>query len=50
LVHIIVNESFSVATISELDDIRISCEAAMRDWNPSIIMDILFIKDPKLAG
>jgi predicted Co/Zn/Cd cation transporter (cation efflux family) len=50
LVHIIVNESFSVATISELDDIRIGCEAAMRDWNPSIIMDILFIKDPKLAG
>ncbi|MBU3003578.1 cation diffusion facilitator family transporter [Paraglaciecola arctica] len=50
LVHIIVNESFSVATISELDDIRISCESAMREWNPSIIMDILFITDPKLAG
>jgi predicted Co/Zn/Cd cation transporter (cation efflux family) len=50
LVHIIVDESFSVATISELDDIRIKCEAAMREWDPSIIMDILFIKDPKLAG
>jgi cation diffusion facilitator family transporter len=50
LVHIIVAESFSVATISELDDIRISCETAMREWNPSILMDILFIKDPKLAG
>lgn len=50
LVHIIVDESFSVATISELDDIRISCEAAMREWDPSIIMDILFIKDPRLAG
>ena len=50
LVHIIVAESFSVATISELDDIRISCEAAMREWDASIIMDILFIKDPKLAG
>jgi cation diffusion facilitator family transporter len=50
LVHIIVDELFSVVTISELDDIRISCEAAMREWNPSIIMDILFIKDPSLAG
>lgn len=50
LVHIIVDESFSVATISELDDIRKSCEAAMREWDPSIIMDILFIKDPALAG
>jgi cation diffusion facilitator family transporter len=50
LVHIIVAESFSVATISDLDDIRKSCEAAMREWNPSILMDILFIKDPKLAG
>lgn len=50
LVHIIVDGSFSVATISELDDIRISCEAAMLEWNPSILMDILFIQDPKLAG
>ena len=50
LVHIIVAESFSVATISELDDIRKVCEAAMREWNPSIIMDILFITDPSLAG
>ena len=50
LVHIIVAESFSVATISELDDIRINCETAMREWNPSILMDILFIQDPKLAG
>lgn len=49
LVHIIVAESFSVATISELDDIRKRCETAMREWNPSILMDILFIKDPKLA-
>lgn len=50
LVHIIVNESFSVTTISELDDIRKSCEAAMREWDPSILMDILFIQDPSLAG
>lgn len=49
LVHIIVAESFSIATISELDDIRLKCEAGMREWDPSIIMDILFIKDPDLA-
>nr|WP_136249576.1 cation transporter [Ningiella ruwaisensis] len=49
LVHIIVDDAFSVATISELDDIRLKCEAEMREWNPSIIMDILFIQDPELA-
>ncbi len=49
LVHIIVDESFSVATVRELDDIRKKSEAAMREWNPSILMDILFICDPKLA-
>ncbi|GAA0854972.1 cation diffusion facilitator family transporter [Aliiglaciecola litoralis] len=49
LVHIIVDESFSVATVRELDSIRKKSEAAMREWNPSIIMDILFICDPELA-
>ncbi|WP_414828530.1 cation diffusion facilitator family transporter [Alteromonas sp. H39] len=49
LVHIIVDESFSVATINELDDIRKKCESEMREWDPSIIMDILFIRDPELA-
>ncbi|MBT0587289.1 cation diffusion facilitator family transporter [Alteromonas oceanisediminis] len=49
LVHIIVDDSFSIATISELDDIRLKCEADMRQWDPSIIMDILFITKPELA-
>ena len=49
LVHIIVDKSFSVATISELDDIRIASETAMRQWDPAIIMDILFIANPALA-
>jgi hypothetical protein len=31
IIHIIVDVSFSVATISELDDICISYEAAMRE-------------------
>ena len=49
LVHIIVDDAFSIATISDLDEIRLKCEAEMREWDPSIIMDILFIKDPELA-
>ncbi|WP_371195996.1 cation diffusion facilitator family transporter [Glaciecola sp. SC05] len=49
LVHIIVDESYGLTTITELDDIRKETEAAMREWNPSILMDILFICDPKLA-
>jgi predicted Co/Zn/Cd cation transporter (cation efflux family) len=49
LVHIIVDESFGLTTISELDEIRKSSEASMRQWNPSIMMDILFICDPDLA-
>ncbi|MCW8106939.1 cation diffusion facilitator family transporter [Alteromonas ponticola] len=49
LVHIIVDKSFSVATISELDAIRKDCERDLREWDPSIMMDILFIQDPKLA-
>ena len=49
LVHVIVNESFGLTTISELDDIRKSSEAVMREWDPAIMMDILFIRDPDLA-
>ena len=49
LVHIIVDDAFSIATIRELDEIRLKCEAEMREWDPAIIMDILFIKDPELA-
>lgn len=49
LVHIIVDESFGKVTVRELDTIRKDCEAIMREWNPSILMDILFICDPDLA-
>jgi cation diffusion facilitator family transporter len=49
LVHIIVDESFGLTTITELDNIRKQSESAMREWNPSIMMDILFICDPDLA-
>jgi cation diffusion facilitator family transporter len=49
LVHIIVDESFGLTTITELDTIRKVSEKAMREWNPSIYMDILFICDPDLA-
>lgn len=49
LVHIIVDGSFGVTTVRELDAIRKVTEKTMREWNPSILMDILFISDPKLA-
>lgn len=49
LVHIVVDDAFSFSTINDLDDIRIQCETEMREWDPAIIMDILFIKDPDLA-
>lgn len=49
LVHIIVNDSFKFATVSELDDIRLKCERDLKEWDSSIIMDILFIRDPELA-
>ena len=49
LVHIVVDDAFSIATIADLDVIRLNCEAEMREWDPAIIMDILFIKDPELA-
>jgi cation diffusion facilitator family transporter len=49
LVHIIVDESFDITTVRELDTIRKATEKTMQEWNPSILMDILFICDPKLA-
>jgi len=49
LVHIIVHKSFGAITVQELDNIRKQSESTMREWNPSIIMDILFICDPDLA-
>ncbi|WP_100657973.1 cation diffusion facilitator family transporter [Alteromonas flava] len=49
LVHIIVSDAFSIATIAELDAIRLRCEKEMCEWDPAILMDILFIKNPVLA-
>jgi len=49
LVHIIVAPAFTIKTIAELDAIRKSCEGEMQAWNPAILMDILFVSDPKLA-
>lgn len=49
LVHIIVDRTFGTVTITELDTIRKASEATMREWNPAILMDIMFICDPALA-
>lgn len=50
LVHIVVSEEFDLESIEQLDDIRQSSELTLRQWNPDILMDILFIKNPALAG
>jgi predicted Co/Zn/Cd cation transporter (cation efflux family) len=50
LVHIVVSESFGHQTIKQLDEIRRSSEQEMRQWNPAVIMDMLFVNDPRLAG
>jgi len=49
LVHVVVSESFGHETIIQLDDIRRNSEQAMKQWNPAIVMDMLFVKDPLLA-
>lgn len=50
LVHVIVGEDFAVSDIAELDSIRRQCESRLKDWNPQIIMDMLFVRDRALAG
>lgn len=49
LVHVVVGEAFSIRTIAELDAIRRASEAALVAWNPQIVMDMLFVRDEKLA-
>ena len=50
LVHVVVAEDFVVNGISELDAIRKASEAALKEWDPSILLDMLFIRDIQLAG
>ena len=49
LVHIVVSESFSDDTIIQVDEIRRNSEKMMKDWNPAILMDMIFVKDPSFA-
>lgn len=49
LVHVVVSESFGHETIIQLDAIRRNSKLVMKQWNPAIIMDMLFVKDPLLA-
>ena len=50
LVHVVVGERFVVKDIAELDSIRKHCETSLKIWNPQILMDMLFVRDPQLAG
>ncbi|MFT6771674.1 MAG: cation diffusion facilitator family transporter [Congregibacter sp.] len=49
LVHIVVSDSFTRETISQLDDIRRHSQKEMQRWSPAIVMDILFVRDRQLA-
>ena len=50
LVHVVVAENFLVANIAELDAIRNQSESELKGWNSDIFMDMLFIRDARLAG
>lgn len=49
LIHIVVGDTFAINSIAELDGIRKHSERALKGWNPEIVMDMLFVKDPQLA-
>jgi len=48
LVHVLVSDEFEIHSIERLDDIRRKSSAQMKEWNPEIVMDILFVKDKTL--
>jgi predicted Co/Zn/Cd cation transporter (cation efflux family) len=49
LVHVVVGDGFSITSIAELDSIRKRSEQALKIYNPEIVLDMLFVKDPLLA-
>jgi predicted Co/Zn/Cd cation transporter (cation efflux family) len=49
LVHIVVGDTFAITSIAGLDEIRNHSERALKAWNPEIVIDMLFVKDPQLA-
>ncbi len=49
LIHIVVGDRFTIASVAELDVIRNRSEHALKAWKPEIVMDMLFVKDPQLA-
>ena len=50
LVHVIVADDFAIAAVSDLDEIRRHSQDRIREWNPAVLLDMLFIRDRELAG
>mgnify|MGYP001564642363 FL=1 len=50
LVHVVVADDFEVRGIAALDQIREKSESELKQWNPEIVMDMLFVRDRELAG
>ncbi|WP_339671184.1 cation diffusion facilitator family transporter [Dasania marina] len=49
MVHFVVTEDFKINSIKELDQIRYDTMAALKLWNPEVVLDILFVQDLALA-
>ena len=50
LVHVVVAEDFAIAAVSDLDEIRRQSQDRIREWNPAVLLDMLFIRDRALAS
>ncbi len=49
LVHVVVPRDYRIRSIADLDRIRRHSEKLLQDWNPEIVMDMLFVEDRRLT-
>ena len=50
LVHVVVAEDFEIDSVAHLDEIRRKSERDLKEWNPEIVIDMLFVQDIALAN
>jgi cation diffusion facilitator family transporter len=50
LVHVVVAEHFEIDSVAHLDEIRRKSERDLKEWNPEIVIDMLFVQDMALAN
>ena len=49
LVHVVVPRDYRIRSIADLDRIRRHSEKLLQDWNPEIVMNMLFVEDRRLT-